>query len=826
MTGIRMRVRSSGPILGRVERRRRSSTRRIPALVLCLCLATFIAVDAGTAVAAPSTIDGQFAAIGPIGQSDSIDLTVVGRGGVPATGVGAVALNVTATNPTAGSFLTVWPTGAPRPLASNLNYGLGQTVPNMVIVPVGIDGQISIYNNTGGVDVVVDVLGWFPTGTSYTGLTPARLMDTRLGSPTIDGQFAAIGAIGQATSTPLTVVDRGGVPATGAGAVALNVTATNPTAGSFLTVYPTGALRPLASNLNYGLGQTVPNMVIVPVGANGQVSIYNNTGSVDVVVDVLGWFPTTNSYTGLTPARLMDTRPSSPTIDGQFAALGPIGQTTSTPLTVVGRGGVPATGVGAVALNVTATNPTRGSFLTVWPTGADRPLASNLNYGIGQTVPNMVIVPVGANGQVSIYNNTGSVDVVVDVLGWFPTGDSYTGLTPARQMDTRIPDPLPAAAIGPIRNLVLLRPTLHQMSGADRIAVWVCDVPDASSNPVYADPSSLPRLVLQPQSVARWAQKTVGSYYDVESAGRYEPTFIAMGHIPLSSTDGPSQCLDKAEQLSGRPFTNVLVTDTSQVLNGFASPGLIYDKDAFNLNLFDQPPSVTSRGAWVGGGSTSLEVMPSPMAVTHEIGHTLHWPHSFAGFGTEYDNPTDVMSATPVAGWCSKAVQFGTLSWPCVAPNTLAFNRYAAGWIDDSQVQLQTSGTSTVTLDAPAGPGIQMVVAPDSANPHVMLTLEARPKIGNDSSFTVEGVAAYVVDQRAFACSASVFAGSPCISADRRQKQAIAVTPFGYEHILQNGSTTSIDGLTITVTAHVGNTFTVQTSGTFIAPPTEFHAPA
>src|SRR6185436_4557115 len=128
-------------------------------------------------------------------------------------------LNVTATNPSANSYLTVWPTGAAQPLASNLNFGGGQTVPNMVIVPIGADGQISIYNNTGGVDVIVDVLGWFPTGNSYTGLTPARLMDTRPAVPTIDGLFAGIGAIGPGATTNLTVVNRGGVPATGVGAV-------------------------------------------------------------------------------------------------------------------------------------------------------------------------------------------------------------------------------------------------------------------------------------------------------------------------------------------------------------------------------------------------------------------------------------------------------------------------------------------------------------------------------------------------------------------------------------------------------------------------------
>src|SRR6478672_1991854 len=316
-----MRRTQDGRVLGRSLGRR-----LVVVAAAASCLAGTIVFGAGNAAAAPTTVDGQFSALGQLGQGDSVDLTVLNRGGVPASGVGAVALNVTATNPSAPSFLTVWPTGADRPLASNLNFGGGQTIPNMVIVPVGAGGQVSFFNNTGGVDVVVDVLGWFPTGASYTGLTPARLMDTRGGNPTIDGQFAGGGQVGQASSVDLTVVGRGGVPVTGVGAVALNVTVTNPTNSSFVTVWPTGADRPLASNLNFVGGQTIPNMVIVPVGAGGQVSLYNNTGGVDVVVDVLGWFPTGASYTGLTPARLMDTRGGNPTIDGQFAGAGQVGQ--------------------------------------------------------------------------------------------------------------------------------------------------------------------------------------------------------------------------------------------------------------------------------------------------------------------------------------------------------------------------------------------------------------------------------------------------------------------------------------------------------------------
>jgi hypothetical protein len=73
----------------------------------------------------------------------------------------------------------------------------------------------------------------------------------------------------------------------------------------------------------------------------------------------------------------------------------------------------------AVVLNVTVTNPTAASFLTVWPDGSLQPLASDLNYITGLTVPNLVIVKLGSNGAVDLYNAFGSVDVVIDVVGWY-----------------------------------------------------------------------------------------------------------------------------------------------------------------------------------------------------------------------------------------------------------------------------------------------------------------------------------------------------------------------------------------------------------------------
>ena len=84
-------------------------------------------------------------------------------------------------------------------------------------------------------------------------------------------------------------------------------------------------------------------------------------------------------------------------------------------------GGVPASGVSAVVLNVTVTNPTAGSYLTAYPSGGSVPTASNLNFAPGESVPNLVVAKVGNNGKVSVYNAAGTTDVIFDVTGWYST---------------------------------------------------------------------------------------------------------------------------------------------------------------------------------------------------------------------------------------------------------------------------------------------------------------------------------------------------------------------------------------------------------------------
>jgi alpha-tubulin suppressor-like RCC1 family protein len=123
---------------------------------------------------------------------------------------------------------------------------------------------------------------------SFVSLVPARLMDSRSGGSTVDGDASRTGVLAAGSTTELVVTGRGGVPVDSA-SVVLNVTVVDARAPGFVTVWPCGASRPTASSLNYGTGVTIPNAVISKVGANGKVCFYSQS-AVDLIVDVTGQF--------------------------------------------------------------------------------------------------------------------------------------------------------------------------------------------------------------------------------------------------------------------------------------------------------------------------------------------------------------------------------------------------------------------------------------------------------------------------------------------------------------------------------------------------------
>ena len=345
----------------------------------------------------------------PLGAGTIAEVQVTGAGGVPLSGVTAVALNVTATNGTAASSFTVWPTGAAKPNISNLIVPAVRAVPNMVVVKVGVGGRVNVANDLGTMHCIVDVIGYFrnTAAARLQPVTPVRVFDTR------NGTGGRTGAIGANSSYDVTVRGVGGVPA-GAESVVINVTAVNPTATSHATVWPTGQARPVASSLNYVAGQTVPNMVIAKVGAGGKISIHNAFGTAHFIVDILGYMSAVapGRHFPLPAARLLETRPA-------FGGAGPVGANSTRTLQITGVGGVPSSGVSAVALNIAAYNPTTTTYLTAWPNGEPRPIASNLNSKAGVNVANLAIVKLGTGGKVQLFNSAGTTHLVVDVVGYF-----------------------------------------------------------------------------------------------------------------------------------------------------------------------------------------------------------------------------------------------------------------------------------------------------------------------------------------------------------------------------------------------------------------------
>ncbi|MGB6057927.1 MAG: hypothetical protein WBF71_06645 [Microthrixaceae bacterium] len=337
---------------------------------------------------------------------------MTGRGGVPSTGVGAVVLNVTVTNPATGGYTTVFPSGPKPPNSSTVNFSSRSTVPNAIISGVSSTGSVSVFNSTAA-DVIIDVSGWLAADGAYTGIEPVRLTDTRAGRVTVDGQEQAEGAFWGAR--PVQVTGRAGIPSTGVSAVVLNLTVTGAVGDGYSTVYPSGVTRPPTSSLNFVKAGTRANLVIVNVGASGSVELFNSVGS-DAIVDVLGWFPTGSDYSPLVPSRLVDTRQGRPTSDGREAGGGAFAGTDSFP--VAGRAGVPAD-AGAVILNVTVTGSGTGGYTTEFPAGERLPRASNLNYSKGQSVANLVVARVGIDGHVNVFNN-GPAHVIIDVFGWLP----------------------------------------------------------------------------------------------------------------------------------------------------------------------------------------------------------------------------------------------------------------------------------------------------------------------------------------------------------------------------------------------------------------------
>ncbi len=357
----------------------------------------FVAGSGFTPVSPKRVLDTRAGAgaVGP-GRTVTVDLSAA----VPASAA-AVVMNVTGTAPTAATFVTAYSSGTTRPTASNLNLVAGETRANLVTVAVGADRKVVVYNHTGSVHLLADLTGFYaPDATGrFSALKSNRVMDTR-----IQVEFRPPGPLGPEVVEALDLTGKVPVSAT---AVAFNLTGTGATTSTFVTAWPAGAPRPTASNLNLTAGATTPNQVVVALGADRKVNLYNRNGSTHLIVDLAGFYTPDYGalFTPVAPRRLLDTRSTS--------AVG-----AGTTMDVTLGSAVPATTTGVV-VNLTGTQPSASTFVTAWPRREPRPIGSQLNLGSGQTAANLVTVGVGDGGAVSLFNDSGSVHLLADLAGYF-----------------------------------------------------------------------------------------------------------------------------------------------------------------------------------------------------------------------------------------------------------------------------------------------------------------------------------------------------------------------------------------------------------------------
>ena len=356
----------------------------------------------------------------PLGPGWTTQVQIAGSGGVPPTGATGVVLNVTAVDPAGGGYVTAWPSGEARPATSNLNFTPATTVPNLVTVKLGANGRVNLYNESGNTHLLADVVGYLTpnqpsSGGRYNAVNPGRVLDTR-------PENGGAGALAPNSSMSLHVTGVAGVPPSGVSAVALNVTVAQATApGGYLTVWPTGEARPTASTHNFAPGVApVANLVLAKVGAGGNIDIYNFSGSTHVLADVIGYFSSSSSGGGggrlvpISPSRVLDTRNGT---GGVPVAPVSGGRVVSAP--VAGTPGVPADATAAV-VNVTSADSVDlsvGPYVTGWPSGANRPLASTLNPRPGAAIPNAAYLKLG-NGRIDLVLDAGSSNLVVDVFAY------------------------------------------------------------------------------------------------------------------------------------------------------------------------------------------------------------------------------------------------------------------------------------------------------------------------------------------------------------------------------------------------------------------------
>jgi hypothetical protein len=346
------------------------------------------------------------------------EMVVLGRNGVPRSGVAAVVLNVTAIDTRWPGSLSVIPRPQQAELfddqgtfgrvvnTSNMNLSAGTTQAQLVIARVGAGGVIRFANQSGPLHLAADVVGWIDAAggsTKGSGLVPvsrSTLFDT-----TLRGTPLAVD-----TPTRVKVAGVASVPSD-ATAVVLELSAAEATSGGYVAVWPGASRRPDVSHLNLQRGERRSNTVIVPVARDGTVDVMVVGSTAHIRIDVVGAFRRSQSPTTVVdPQRVVDSReglgiPATPLQPGGSSVI-------TLPTRLVPRAAT------SVWLQVTVIDPTATGEMRLWGSGQTEPATPVLSFTNGRTTSQLILVTPDPQGRVRLGVRGGAAHVALDVMGY------------------------------------------------------------------------------------------------------------------------------------------------------------------------------------------------------------------------------------------------------------------------------------------------------------------------------------------------------------------------------------------------------------------------
>lgn len=341
-------------------------------------------------------------------------IKVAGLAGLPDDGsVGAVSLNATVGASTGNGTLFGRPDADTGRTTMLIYNGVsGEYTSNTATVAVGADGTIQVMTETAS-RLILDVQGYYTAntdGTAAGGFVPVakRIVDTR------SGLGAAKAALAPGKSVDVQITGANGIPA-GASGVVVNLIAINGTdADGYFTPYATGATKP-ANSLHYAPSESTSVQAQVPLSADGKITIANSSTTVNLLVDLQGYFAAAGKGGAVfTPAfgRAYDSRATGNTA---------LAENETRSIQIAGTAGVPVMGSGvtAVVLTLIVAHGGGNGYADAWADGTTKPNTSAINFQTNEIQTNTITVPLGANGKISLRNAAKATNYVVDVQGWY-----------------------------------------------------------------------------------------------------------------------------------------------------------------------------------------------------------------------------------------------------------------------------------------------------------------------------------------------------------------------------------------------------------------------